>query len=613
VEEEVERVEDRLAQATVSSWGQTQKLTAEHLRDIGQFVAAAKLDLATLRNTPIDLGQFLNTETIDHKLGQLPAKAREVLKQTFTSVLPEDVAPLTDKLQKAVADAQSKMAIGQTRQSIDVLLSVIPGAGGAGLTAALFDERKINQQKALAGIYSGLMQYLGQEQQQYAAATQVATDQVGKAHEQEAHKIEEAMRKAQAAVRQQVEAIRTADEERLADIKLSGQMEGEENRFVLLDERDYLQDRLQAEKQYGDSHKAIKDALKRDLISVNKDIETATREPLERAARAVSESVRKAAEAQNRMAEIARDGQRLANEIHDEAAKAEAERMRASDTSNSERTIGGLQSRRIDIEAQYKLSGSPTGDQAAAELKATQAIDEQILTAKQQLAQQILEIDQWLQAQLIGDQNGWAKKVDEDQKAVTQGAVNYGLKIEQDNANLALALEQQWSGYFQVFARDLEHSVDDWIRTARNFQKDMRDMGADMVVTWANNAMKMGLQFAEMKAKSLLIHFATNELKVQNDNQAAAQSAAVKKASALQDQITYAREAFWGGYNAVVDIPIIGPALAPITGATAFAAIHQMPDFPRTKEGRASASAPRARYMVAIRDRRCGSAADYSR
>jgi hypothetical protein len=559
VQEEVERVEERLAKATVSSWEHTQKLLSEHLRDVGQFVAAAKVDLSTLRNTPIDLGQFLKTEDIDKKLGQLPAKAREVLKQTFTSVLPEDVAPLTDKLQKAVTDAQSKMAVGQTRQSIDALLAVIPGAGGAGLTPALFDERKINQQKALADIYSGLMQYLGQEQQRYAAATVVATDKVGKAHEEEARKAEEAARKMQAAFRQQEEAVAQHDKAAMTQLELSAAQQGVTGQRLFQQKVDLLARELSVEQQYPQRVETINAEIARILEESHTKAEEAARKGLEIAQR----STRQLAEEYRHRMEVERKNFEDTIRQRQKELEEANEITRGQLQAGTEANVGRLQLQKLQVERSYSLGGDDSVAAKTAELAQLRAIDKQMIDEQIQTAKALAAAD------LFNDPKKYATDLQEIARLQRQS----DQQQFQETTQILQLQQQRWNQYFQVINSGFEHAFDEMIRTGRNFQRDMQEIGANLVVAFANNALKMELQWAEMELKNVLTSVKAQQLQVTTKATGAAQSIAITQTTAAQEQLTEARKAFWGGYNAVIDIPVIGPILAPITGAASAAAI----------------------------------------
>jgi hypothetical protein len=532
VQEELIGVEERLARATIASFEQTQRLAEEHLRNTGKLVDAAQLHLQNLQSKPIDLGQFLKTDEIDKKLKELPEGMREDFKRTFTSILPGDISSVIDHLKTSVSNAQSEVERAQRRQAAtETSLVGTPYGGGVALAPGMFTERNVNQQKALIEIYSGLLQHLQQVQQQTAAETQIASDQVTRAQEEQARKAEEAVRQAQAAKRQKVQALRAADEETLDEMRAAGTLTlGTEQRF--------LEQRLEVEAAYPERVRALRHQLSEVLQR-----EAAEQIKIHVAlARSVEENNRAMAEAEKQ------DTAALQKEL-EERLRQQQEDLRKQQEIDRVRLEGALQAdeqqlrmQQAQHERQEMLSGPSLTPLAGGEVKSLreqQALEEKILALKVE------------QARIDAEAETDTAKRERDLNKLAQLQARYNLRVYQDQTQVLALQQQQYERFFNSITQDFTRGVNQWIEGQRRF-------GQAMAQSW-NSIVMTVIESLERILVQQVVH--------------AAESQGISLAAALKQQLAAAKVAAANTWAAVSAIPVIGPVLAPPAAAAAFAAV----------------------------------------
>jgi hypothetical protein len=353
------------------------------------------------------------------------------------------------------------------------------------------------------------------------------------------------------------EALREADREQLAQMEADHQL----NKAELIH---YWEDRAQIGPQYKKREIEIEATLGRLHQELEKSWTEAVRRTEEQVGHAAKEAKKKLEEWQEKMVEVAREGDKLAQEIADSATKAEAERMRAAATAYSEQQTGALQSHRVDIEAQYKMGGplqsvsdlNPfSGGEALKQLQAQQQVDEQLLAEKMRLAQQEVSIDKWQQQQQIGDQNELAKKLDQDQKTALAATQAYNLRLRQDHLSLMTALEQNWQQYFNIVNQGMLRGINGLISGNETFAKAMRQTLVQLLES-----------FADYEARTLLIEAETklHQAVLGKTTQATTAIAEIQSNAAVAASATFA---------SISAIPIVGPEMAPAAAAAAYAEV----------------------------------------
>jgi len=148
---------------------------------------------------------------------------------------------------------------------------------------------------------------------------------------------------------------------------------------------------------------------------------------------------------------------------------------------------------------------------------------------------------------------------DPDYPKQRQALLNQIAALEQKHAASVLVIAQQSAEarkkaldtVFGTINRSLDQSLRGVLMGTQTMSQAFRRMGADMVASFAENMLKMGLKFLETHLLMRAISAQTAQKQAVND----------------------AANAFSGAYKATVGIPIIGPILAPIAGAAAFAAV----------------------------------------
>jgi hypothetical protein len=138
----------------------------------------------------------------------------------------------------------------------------------------------------------------------------------------------------------------------------------------------------------------------------------------------------------------------------------------------------------------------------------------------------------------------------------------------------------------QPYLRAFGHINQGWLRVQndliagnKNIARNFAEMGTQLVQSLAQNFEKMIAKDIERELRSVLIHRAGNQAKVTDDIVSASESSAIARESALKQIFMDAKQSAAGAYKAVVGIPIIGPVLAPVAAATAFAGVMALESF----------------------------------
>jgi hypothetical protein len=183
------------------------------------------------------------------------------------------------------------------------------------------------------------------------------------------------------------------------------------------------------------------------------------------------------------------------------------------------------------------------------------------------------------------------KEYQQEQVALTQRLNTLGPKEVEEREKVLDELRQLDQKYHDESAQFAQQDADGF---AKSFEKSFNQITGSFnqnIVQWINGSERFG-QMVQRSWTSLADSAISNMLKMaENDlrrnieariqaemtatSQAAAssQGAAIVQASALKQQFALAKSAAAGAYNAMVNIPIIGPELGAVAAATTFAAI----------------------------------------
>ena len=208
-----------------------------------------------------------------------------------------------------------------------------------------------------------------------------------------------------------------------------------------------------------------------------------------------------------------------------------------------------------------QLPEAITANAALAKSQLELRVKENKESGKQQLADQLTinKLEHDLLIAFYGQQISALDKADANYLAekrrllgeVQKVNMRFAAQNVQAQIQEAAQVTRVWQSGFNAINRTLDESVKGIIMGTQTMGMAWRRMGADMVASFAENMIKVGLQFLET-------HLFMRTVSAQ---------------TALKQVVNDAAGAFSGAYKAVVGIPIIGPELAPAAGALAFAAV----------------------------------------
>ncbi len=136
-----------------------------------------------------------------------------------------------------------------------------------------------------------------------------------------------------------------------------------------------------------------------------------------------------------------------------------------------------------------------------------------------------------------------------------------------------------WKTAFQTINSDFSSMTASILRGQESMAQGFRKMGESMVVSTIQNLEQITLKWMEHEVMTLAAHNAGNAAKVASDTTAAATSSSVSHSTALKEIFGDAKSAAAATWKATAAIPIIGPGLAPIAAAGAFAGVMALASF----------------------------------
>jgi len=248
--------------------------------------------------------------------------------------------------------------------------------------------------------------------------------------------------------------------------------------------------------------------------------------------------------------------------------KANEERRAAMDEElkmQSEVAIQQLNLQKIRTQGAYAATGTGSVAEAQAELEALKNIDEEILQEKLRTAARMAAID-------VND----PKKEQQDVQQMIQITNQMSTLEVQTAQRSAQLIMNAYKKAFQEISQDFTRAIDQWMEGHEKFSKAMAQMWNQMVMQFANSLMKMGIEWLQHLAMKAIANAVSNQTQVAQDATAAAQKGAISSASTMKEVTQDAVKAASGAYAAVAGIPFIGPILAPIAAATAFAGVEAL-------------------------------------
>lgn len=179
----------------------------------------------------------------------------------------------------------------------------------------------------------------------------------------------------------------------------------------------------------------------------------------------------------------------------------------------------------------------------------------------------------------------------------------------EDQASIVQQSTQPWIDGANKIAGAWTGAFDNILRGGRSSWDAVGKAGEQTVLGLINGAERLTLNWIEMSLKRVVTHQASTQAIVATDAAGAAQTKAISETTAITQIGHEAAVVFAKVYSALADIPIVGPVLAPVAAAGAYAGVVAMAAFdqgtsavPRTgmaiiHEGEAILPPPQASMM----------------
>lgn len=232
-------------------------------------------------------------------------------------------------------------------------------------------------------------------------------------------------------------------------------------------------------------------------------------------------------------------------------------------TTKHEATEDNFSQREETIKSNYEVGGQ-TGPDKKRELTELMALH------AEELQEQIRFLAEMAQLEAT---HGDDKAALKDYEKILSAQRNYHKQRVQDETRLVQEIQQPYRKMFNFIEQEMNSAV-------RQMMSGQKTFGEAMATMWDNLIMKVGEGIANMVmqwvAGELLMtvaHTTANEVRVASDASATAQSTAIHEAGNLKQKMSDAKVAAAEAFKAVVGIPLIGPVLAPVAAAGAFAAV----------------------------------------
>jgi hypothetical protein len=160
-----------------------------------------------------------------------------------------------------------------------------------------------------------------------------------------------------------------------------------------------------------------------------------------------------------------------------------------------------------------------------------------------------------------------AKESDDKREvALHEQAMKEQAQIDQQYQKQAIQDENQ-------IANEFASETDKMLFHTRSFAQAFQTLWRDMVTQAIEHMVRMAAQFVAHELVMTLAHTAGNQARVASDASAASQSAAITSFAALKKIEKEAAQAAAGAYNAMADIPVVGPVLGAVAAAATFTAV----------------------------------------
>ncbi len=144
---------------------------------------------------------------------------------------------------------------------------------------------------------------------------------------------------------------------------------------------------------------------------------------------------------------------------------------------------------------------------------------------------------------------------------------------------------QQWKttakGAIDQVSHSMTTGLNGWIQGTQRFGQGMKQMWNGLVMTAVTSLEKIAAQSIAHHLKMLLIKQTTNAAGTASDAAAAAAKGSIEKTSGIKSVFKSAKVAAAKAYEAMADIPVIGPVLGAVAAAATFVAVMAFGSFAR--------------------------------
>ena len=156
------------------------------------------------------------------------------------------------------------------------------------------------------------------------------------------------------------------------------------------------------------------------------------------------------------------------------------------------------------------------------------------------------------------------------------------LKID---TSIMQANKSEWDKFSDPVKNAFSKSVDGIIQGTLTLHNAMRQMAQSIVLEFVNMGTKIVVDWVSKEAMRTFATVAGTQERVGAEASGAAQSMAISGASASKGILNDAYEAMAGAYKAIAGIPFVGPFMAPVVAAGAFAAVAGLAGSVMSAEG----------------------------
>ena len=147
-------------------------------------------------------------------------------------------------------------------------------------------------------------------------------------------------------------------------------------------------------------------------------------------------------------------------------------------------------------------------------------------------------------------------------------------QMQENEQKSYLARTKNITAFFSRSKSAMDQSISGFLKGTESFAKAWQDMWSDMVISMVQKLAEMMLKWIEHHVTMLVVHATTKQAEVGTEAAAATEKNAIQASGHMKEIKRTAERAAGHAYDAMVNIPIVGPVLAPIAAGVAFAAVE---------------------------------------